>query len=89
MSTQPTHRFLPLLPFEHPTWSASTVAPDTIPDTISDNLDASAAANDIEVLQKTRRSSSSTTTSSATSDKVVMPAEPIVAVKRTSTFLSN
>jgi hypothetical protein len=85
MSTQPTHRFLPLLPFEHTTWSASTVAPDTIPD----NLDASAAANDIEVLQKTRRSSSITTSSSATGDKAVMPAEPIVAVKRTSTFLSN
>jgi hypothetical protein len=86
MSTQPTHRFLPLLPSEHATWSASTVAPDTIPD----NLDASAAANDIEVLPKTRRSSSTaTTSSSATSDKAVMPGEPIVAVKRTSTFLSN
>lgn len=86
MSTQPTHRFLSLLPSEHATWSASTVAPDTIPD----NLDTSAAANDIEVLQKTRRSSSSTTSSSsATSDKAVVPAEPIVAVKRTSTFLSN
>jgi len=85
MSTQPTHRFLPLLPSEHATWSASTVAPDTIPD----NLDASVAVDDIEVLQKTRRSSSSTTTTSATSDKAVVPAEPIVAVKRTSTFLSN
>jgi len=85
MSTQPTHRFLPLLPCEHATWSASTVAPDTIPD----NLDASAGVDDIEVLQKTRRSSSSTTTFSATGDKAVVPAEPIVAVKRASTFLSN
>jgi hypothetical protein len=88
MSTQPTHQFLPLLPllpYQHATWPASTVAPDTIPD----NSDVSTAANDIEVMQKTRRSGSTITTDSTASDKAVTPAEPIVAVKRTSTFLSN
>ena len=85
MSTQPTHRFLPLLPSEHATWSPSTVAPDTIPD----NSDVPTAANDIEVMQKIRRSSSTTTTASTASDKVVTLDEPTVAVKRTSTFLSN
>jgi hypothetical protein len=88
MATQPTHHFLTLLPSNHATFSAATVAPDTIPDTT--DSPTSFLTNDIQVQPKTRRSSSLTTASSATTEgKAVGAAEPIVAAKRTSTFLSN
>jgi hypothetical protein len=86
MSTQPTHHFLTLLPSNHATFSAATVAPDTIPDNSDPNP---FLTNDMGAQHKTRRSSSSATTSSTVSDKAVAPAEPVVATKRASTFLSN
>lgn len=88
MSSQQAHHFLTLLPSNHATFSAATVAPDTIPET-SDYSAAAFLANDVHVQPKTRRSSSTITSASALGDKAVAPAEPVAAPKRASTFLSN
>lgn len=93
--SQQSPNFLTLLPSNHATFSASTVAPDTIAENSSVLSNADLLVSPIELEHKTRRSSSTTTSSSVGNSNRADVPEVTAApgteqpIRKSSTFLRN